>query len=276
MDPASVALLTGAGLIAGFIGGLVGIGGGVIFSPVLFFYFTHLGVPYDVLAPLTIGSSLFCTLVASMSSALGHRRKGAVDRRVALTVGILASSAILLTTRLVTTQPWYDGTAFQIAFSAVLVAVVARMVLQRERAPVAPRPKSASPSRLIGTGMSAGAISAATGVGGGVILVPAFTGLLGMPIHRAAGTSSAAIVLISLAGVLSYATVGWSAATPVGAVGYVDVGHSAILAVSAVISARLGAVVSHRLPTRAIRYSFAAIAFVVAVRLLYGAATTLL
>lgn len=275
MDPASVALLAGAGLVAGFLGGLVGIGGGVIFSPVLFFYFKHIGVADEILAPLTVGSSLFCTLVASISSAMQHRREGAVVRRTALAVGSFAAIGLFLTTRLVTTQPWYDETAFQIAFSCVLIAVVARMVFERTRMDVVPRPARATGVRVVGTGLSAGAISAATGVGGGVVLVPAFTGLLGMPIHHAAGTSSATIAIISLAGVVSYATAGWSALTPAGAIGYVDVGHSAVLAVASVISAQFGAMLTHRLPTHAVRYSFAAIAFLVVLRLMYNAAGNL-
>ena len=60
-------LLLLAGALGGFVAGLVGVGGGIIFGPVLFFVFQAAGITDPVLTPLTLGSSLLCTFAASAS-----------------------------------------------------------------------------------------------------------------------------------------------------------------------------------------------------------------
>lgn len=271
-----VLLLLGTGLAAGYVAGLIGVGGGIIFAPVLLFYYGHLGVAPEVLAQLTVGSSLLCTLVAALASAWFQRREGAVLQDVAVRVGTLSAVAIFLMTRYVTTRPWYDATTFQVVFSLVLLVVVARMVLGGRRQRASTESPERSPRRhswpLLGlTGTAAGTIAAAAGVGGGIVLVPTYHGLLHLPIHQAVGTSSATIVLISFFGVLNYAALGLGQPVPETAVGYVDVGRALVLAVPAIASARLGVWTAHRFDTAALRWSFAVVAAVVAVRLLFRA-----
>jgi uncharacterized membrane protein YfcA len=278
MDLLQGLLLVGVGLAAGFVGALVGVGGGVLFAPVLFFYFQSLGVDPGVLAPLTIGTSLFCTFIVGCSSAWFHHRRQAVQPRVAFNVGLLSAVAVFLMTRYVTTQPWYDGRVFQGVFSIILLVVVARMLLgrRREAGPPVEAKAEAAPAGmrwpvLAGIGSVAGVVSSAAGVGGGVVLVPFYHNLLRLSMPVAVGTSSATIVLISLVGVLNYAAMGLGADVPATALGYVDVGHALVLAVPAVFGAPLGVWVAHRVDTRTLRWSFAALAAFVAVRLLLRA-----
>ena len=51
-------ILLGAGATAGFVAGLIGVGGGVIFTPVLLVYLQQMGTDPVLLPKLTIGSSL--------------------------------------------------------------------------------------------------------------------------------------------------------------------------------------------------------------------------
>lgn len=266
--------LLGAGLAAGFVAGLVGVGGGIVFTPVLLVYFQQLGLSPVLVPKLTIGTSLLCTGVAAVASTRYQLRRGAVARRTARWVGASSALAVFLMTLLVTTRPWYDAAVFQIVFAAVLLIVALRMA-------VAPSAKSAAagpaplrvPQRgpaLFGVGSVAGVVATAAGVGGGIVLVPAYARLLRMPIRRAVGTSSATIVLISLAGIASYAALGWHAEGPATAVGYVDA-RGLLLAVPAVFTARLGVWAAHRIPTRPLQWAFAALAAFVALRLLYNA-----
>jgi len=276
MEWTQALLLIGAGLAGGFVGGLVGVGGGIIFAPVLFFYYQGLGVAPDVLTPLTIGSSLFCTLLVALSSAWFQLRKEAVEKTVALQVGLASAVAVYLMTRFVTTQPWYDATVFQVVFSLVLFVVIVRMVSgKKEQAAAVQTAEDEAPVYrwpvLVGTGTAAGAVASAVGVGGGIVMVPAYAQGLHLPMHRAVGTSSATIVLISLAGVFSYAWAGLGAAVPSTALGYVDVGQALLLGLPAVVTARVGVWVAHRIDTRALRLSFAFLALLVAVRLLWRA-----
>ena len=274
MDPINLLLLVGAGLAAGFIAGLIGVGGGIIFAPVLFFYYQSIGVSEAIIAPLTIGSSLLCTLIAAVVSAWAQYGRNAVITSIAVRVGIFSALAIYLMTRFVTTQPWYDGTVFQVVFSVVLLIVVIRMVVpsgEKEPHISGNRTRTYSWPALAGTGTTAGAVAAAAGVGGGVVLVPAYNNVLGLPILSSTATSSATIVIISLVGVINYAWMGWGEPVPPSAIGYVDALRAGLLAVPAILTANLGVSVAHKINRRTLRRSFAIIAAVVAVRLLWGA-----
>ena len=267
-------LLLVAGAVGGFIAGLVGVGGGIIFGPVLFYTYHAAGIEDPVLTPLTLGTSLLCTFAASASGTVSQRQAGAVDEKTALVVGGLAAIAVVLTGRLVATQPWYDKEAFQVVLGTVLIAVVARMLAKRG----GPDTLSAAgarrrPGPLAATGAAAGALSALAGVGGGVVLVPALNGLVRLPLKVAAGTSTAAITIITAVGVATYVTLGWGEPVPNGALGYVDWRGALALAAPAVVTARLGVTTAHRVDVRYVRYSFAAFAAVVAARLLWNALT---
>ena len=171
-------LLGVAGLGAGLIAGLVGVGGGVIFTPVLFAVYGILGVPTGARMPLTVGTGLFCTGLAAGTSAVHHTRRGAVRWRRALGVGLASAGAVGIVSRFVVVQPWYDAAAFRVLFAIVLLVVAGRMGW-------GPAGKSRSVDvggedaldgwrHWIGTGTAAGTVAAAVGVGGGVVLVPAY------------------------------------------------------------------------------------------------------
>jgi uncharacterized protein len=265
-------LLLVAGAVGGFVAGLVGVGGGVIFGPVLFFTYQAAGIEDPVLTPLTLGTSLLCTFAASASGAVAQREAGAIDGRTALVAGALAAVAVVLVGRFVSTQPWYDKHAFQAVLGTVLVLVVARMLGKTDRPDtLSTEGARRSLGRLAVTGGAAGTIAALAGVGGGVVLVPAFHGLVRLPLKVASGTSTAAITIITAVGVATSAVLGWGAPVPGGAIGYVDAPGAAALALPAIVTARLGVSTAHRIDVRYVRLSFAAFAGVVAARLLWTA-----
>jgi uncharacterized protein len=262
-----------SGLAGGFLAGLIGLGGGAIYAPVLFFYYSSLGVADNVIAPVTIGTSLFCTLVGASVSAWLQYRRGAVQPAVAISTGVASAASVFLVTRFVTTQSWYGAEKFQMVFAVVLIILAVGMlrgptVVPREMATEG-RP---SARRLVkwalGIGTPTGMISAAVGIGGGLLLVPTYHRLLRFPMRIAVGTSSATVVIVSLFGVLTNVALGWgNPAVPATAVGFVDVGQALFLAVPAVFAARFGVWTAHAVPTRVLRYGFAVLAVAVALRL---------
>ena len=115
-----------------------------------------------------------------------------------------------------------------------------------------------------------------SGVGGGVVLVPAYHRWLRLPMRAAVGTSSATIVLISGGSIIAYALLGLGVAgRPAAALGYVDVGTGLLLAGPAVLGAQGGAALAHRFETRWLRWGFALVAVVVTGRLVWGAVSGL-
>ncbi|MEM1043416.1 MAG: sulfite exporter TauE/SafE family protein [Bacteroidota bacterium] len=273
MDPVNILILGAAGVAGGFVAGLLGVGGGIIFAPVLFFFYSARGVDPDLIAPLTLGTSLFCTLVTALAGTATHWGAGLIGRRVAVVVGAFSAAAVVGMTLFVTTQPWYSGRVFQIVLAAILLGAVYRMVTGK-------RPKKTSGWRdrlrtgtpfLAATGAAAGSVASAAGVGGGIVLVPAYNQLLRLPLKTATATSLATIILISFSGVAMYAATGLAVETPPTALGYVDFGQAVWMVLPALVTARLGVKTAERVNVRLIRFSFAGLAVLVAGRLLWRA-----
>ena len=103
------------------------------------------------------------------------------------------------------------------------------------------------------TGLSAGFLSGLFGVGGGVLIVPALTLILGMDQKRAAATSLVAIIPTAAAGSVSYAMSG-----------NVSLIAMLILIAGALVGAQIGVLLLHRLPERILPWIFVGfVAFVV-------------
>lgn len=112
----------------------------------------------------------------------------------------------------------------------------------------------------VAVGVGAGVMSGVFGIGGGVVLVPALTAVLGMSQHRAHATSLAAIVLTALAGVVGFAVRG-----------SVDLEASAFVAVGAVAGALVGARFMAGVSPRRLQIAFGVLLLIVAVQMLIGA-----
>jgi uncharacterized membrane protein YfcA len=123
---------------------------------------------------------------------------------------------------------------------------------------------SGSGERWRGTlaGFVAGLAGGLFGVGGGILLVPMLTGWFALTQHQAHGTSLAAIGATAIAGLAVYAThgqVAWAT--------------GAIMAVTSMLCARLGAKLAARTSRAALARAFAIFLVLVAVRMLWKAPT---
>ena len=67
------------GSIGGFLGGLLGLGGGIIFVPSLFFIFTMYGLNQEYLMQSAVSTSLACVVVSSLSAAIKHNKNKLIN-----------------------------------------------------------------------------------------------------------------------------------------------------------------------------------------------------
>lgn len=116
--------LVGLGLITGVLSGLLGVGGGVIVVPALMFFFGA----NDLVAK---GTSLIMLIPGSISGTLGNFRRGNVDMRAALVLGIAASILSPLGSVLATMITPF---ASNVAFSLLLAFVLGQMLFKTLRA----------------------------------------------------------------------------------------------------------------------------------------------
>lgn len=106
-------------------------------------------------------------------------------------------------------------------------------------------------------GLIAGLFGGLVGLGGGVVMIPLMVGVLKMGQHKAHGTSLVALVFTGIAGAITYASKG-----------AVDITASALIAVTAIFTARSGARFAHALAEWKLKRSFGAFLIIVSLLLL--------
>ncbi len=233
----TILLFLSLGSFAGFLAGLLGIGGGIILVPLFIWAFTAAGFPPDLIVHAAFGTSLAVILPTSFSSTLGHRKKGNVEGRQVLYLAIGGILGAIIGASL---AAGLSGDWLKALFGLMLIGVGLRMFLSRSYLP--PERDDQVPIWQLGTvGLAGGAFSAFFGVGGGVIAVPLMVIFLRLPIHLAVGNSSALIVVSSFAGALSYVGHGWGfPGLPPFSLGYVNCFVAALVAPLTILAARLG------------------------------------
>lgn len=264
MTLAAIAAFLAIGCAAGFLAGLLGVGGGLIIVPTLVAVFEANGFPSQHVLHIALGTSLASIVFTSISSLRAHHRKGAVDwttvRGMAggLAVGTLAGS--WLAARLPSLGlKW---------FFVVFAYLVAAQMLSGFK----PRPTRQLPGLggLSAAGGAIGAVSSFVGIGGGSLSVP-FMSWCNVPMQRAVGTSAALGLPIALAGLVGYAANGAGVSgLPAGSLGFVYLPALAGIVLASVLTAPVGAAVAHRLPVATLKKCFAALLIVLASRMLYG------
>jgi len=189
------------GLAAGFVGTLLGIGGGAVMVPVL----VLAGVPVGVAAP----ASLVAILGTSAGGLRRLARRGLVDWRLAL---FLESASVTGAAVGVYLHGVLPEAALRLLLAVVLGFSALGMMLEDRLAGVKPRAGGRpGPARLAAAwlvSLVAGTFSALLGIGGGVLKVPVLVFVVGLPLRVALATSKLMVGVTASAGVVGYALSG--------------------------------------------------------------------
>ncbi len=258
-----VVLYSAVGAFAGFVAGLLGVGGGLIIVPALVFAFSAQGLAPAIIVHLAIGTSLASIVATAVSSMYAHHRHGAVRWPVfwRLTPGIVIGA--LLGAAIADALPSHD---LRIIFGVFELIVATQMALQLKPAPHRDLPGG------MGMGVAGGvigAVSAVVGIGGGTLTVP-YLVWCNVPMRIAVATSSACGLPIAIFGALGFVIAGWGdGMLPPGSTGFVHWPALAGIAIASVLFAPLGARLTHRLPAALLRRIFAVFLAVLGIRMLF-------
>ena len=258
LEPLLIAELVLMGACAGFLAGLLGIGGGMIMVPFMTFILTTKGFPADYIFKMAVATSLASICFTSLSSVWAHHKRGAVlwSAVKLLAPGILVGS--LLGAQLAVVLP---GKALSILFALFVAFSATQMLLDR-------KPKAA---RVLpqGLGMFAmgnviGGLSSLVGAGGAFVSVPFMT-WCNVKIHQAVATSAALGFPIALAGTLGYIWAGQNMPDmPPGAFGFLYVPGLLLVSLASICTAPLGARTAHRMDIRPLKKVFAVVLYILA------------
>jgi uncharacterized membrane protein YfcA len=253
------------GAVSGFLGGLLGIGGGVVIVPALILLLDLLAfLPRDDVTAVAVATSLSCILFTSLSAAATQIRARMVEWSIVRTWTPFLILGSYLAGWIATALP---VAAFR-GFIGLFLLFVAFVMLTSWKPAPHMRPPGPFPSALLGLG--GGVVSGIAGIGGGNVVVPTLV-YFNTPVHRATATSSTLGVPIALAGSLGYVTVGLGQDLGAGMLGYVYVPGFLAITGAAVLMAPIGVRVAHRVEAQPLRRVFGLLLIVVSSRMLYTA-----
>jgi uncharacterized membrane protein YfcA len=153
-------------------------------------------------------------------------------------------------------------------FGGVALIVAAKMLLPFDHLRAAEQVPRGIRGGLLATLI--GGVSAVMGIGGGTLAVPTLN-LCGHPIHRAVGTAAFFGLLISVPGTIGYLLAEPDTELPWLTVGFVSLAGLAVIGPGSMLTATLGARVSHALSRRRLSQAFGVFLLLVGTRMVFRA-----
>jgi uncharacterized membrane protein YfcA len=262
MELEHIVILLATGIAAGFAGGLLGVGGAFIMTPLQYIVYTGMGLPMDLAIRTAFATSLLVILPTALSGAWRHHRQKSVQWQAAIIMGLVSLAVAFGGATLAS---HLSATALKVAFGVIIILVGIRMLTARE--PKYKIEAVASPWLWALWAIPLGFLSGVFGIGGGVVMVPVLVLALRFEIHYAIGTSLAVMIFTSIGGVLGYIVNGLGVPDRLPySLGYVNLSSWLLLAVPAVFMAQIGAITAHKLPRRPLLYIFVFILFYMGLR----------
>jgi uncharacterized membrane protein YfcA len=180
-----VPILIALGLLAGGLAGLLGIGGGLIFAPLLLWL--------DLPPHQALATSSFAIVPTALAGTITHLRQGRVPTRPGLAIGLAACGLAGLA------AGW-----ILLAMQTLMYIVLAFCVRERPEADATQDVDDSSAPQLAGVGCIAGWTAGMLGLGGGLVMVPLMSGPMSVPIHQAVRLSTVAVLCSASAASLQF------------------------------------------------------------------------
>jgi hypothetical protein len=185
------------GFVAGVLGSIVGLGGGIIAVPVM----TFAGFP----PALAASNSLFAVFSNSVASTVSYARQKRVEFGIGIKLGLMCIPGTILGAFI---SDVMTPVAFQILFAFVLISSAIYIFVKRA---VDEKPYNRTVLMMVvsaGASFFAGIISSLFGIGGGIIFVPLMVIGIGIPMRKAAPTAQLILMFASLSGLLVHSALG--------------------------------------------------------------------
>lgn len=256
------AMMIALGCISGLLAGLLGVGGGIVTVPGLYYSLTMLGYAPENIMHVAVGSSLGLIVLTGLSSARAHYKRGSVDLALLKSWGPVIFIGVLYGAWLSSQMSGEELVTF---FSYTIFCIAIYMACSKEE------PKKSAYKFLqdlkypIGFGI--GAVSSLMGIGGATLSVPSLT-LFKTPMRSAVGTAAAIGLIIAIPGVISYIVIGQGQENlPPFTYGYVNLPSILLAAPAAMLMAPVGAHISHKISPIWLRRVFAGFLVVISIHM---------
>ncbi len=264
-----ICLIVGA--VAGFLGGLLGIGGGIIIVPALILLFDRSGVLAGAMAGpasitlIAVGTSLATIIFTSAAGARVQMRAGMVDWSIVRRFTALLVFGSYVAGFVAALLP---DVTLRVLIGAFLGVVATVMLTNWRPAPHRVLPGKYGCASIAG---GAGLVSGVAGIGGGNVIVPTLV-YFNIPIHRATATATTLGFPIAVAGTLGYIHRGFADTRLAdGLLGYLYLPALLAIVSTTILFAPLGVRVAHRLAPAPLRRAFGVLLVIVSARMCWAA-----
>ena len=255
-------VLAGAAAVAGFMAGLLGVGGGIIMVPALYYAFTVLDFDIVTRMHLSVGTSLAIIIPTSIISTRTHMEYNAVDFKMAKSFGIFILLGVITGTFLAVNLK----TPTLVLFFSIFAFIVGLFfIFVREK--LMENPKKISNFVKNISGVIIGFISVPLGIGGGSLMVP-FMRTFGYDIRKSIGTAAAVGFLIALSGTITMIIGGNiidNVNTPF-SLGYINILGFIVFVPVTMIMARIGAKAVYKINKTLLSKVFGTFLIIVSIR----------
>lgn len=271
----TLSVIIAVGLGVGLLSGLVGIGGGVLIVPFLYFFYDRPDLFGVVVSPesrvvLAHGTSLFVIMPTAVRGVFAYNRSNLVEWQAVWPIGAASIVTAFVGAGLAAYLP---PEALKTGFGVLLILSGIRLAYRRHSMEEleTPPPPRLSIARTAMTGALIGTFSALLGVGGGTVGIPLLIYLLKVDIRHVAATSIGIIGLTSAAGAIGYMVAGYGTpGLPPYTIGYVHVSLGLVMLLAAMASVRWGALANQRMKPRTLEVVFGILFVLIGVRLAGG------
>ncbi len=255
-------VLSIAASVAGFMAGLLGVGGGIIIVPALYYAFTILDFDIATRMHISVGTSLAIIIPTSIISAKTHMEHKAVDINLVKSFGIFIVIGVIGGTFLAVNLRTSD---FILFFSIMAFIVGLFFIFLRDKFLENPKKIKDSIKNISGVGV--GFISVLLGIGGGSLMVP-FMRTFGYDIRKSIGTASAIGILIAISGTITMITGGEiinDVVTPF-TLGYINLFGFIVFVPVTMVMARIGAKAVYKTDKKLLSKIFGTFLLIVSIR----------
>ncbi len=245
-------LYYGGAVLVGFftsiLSGAMGVGGAILTTPALRLI---LNSP----ATIALGTTLPVTIPTALSGAYRYWKQGWIDFRIFAFSASFGTADSLIGSY---ATSWFSGTVMMIFTAGFLLLVALNLFWQRTTTTETVRAGRAHWWQISLIGFAAGLLSGFLGIGGGILMVPAYLLILRMPVKMCLGTSLLVISIIAIPGTIVHAMLG-----------HIDWWLALALAVLTFPGATLGARLALRTRDQKLIRAFAIFLFLVSILFAY-------
>ena len=255
-------VLSVAAAVAGFLAGLLGVGGGIIMVPALYYAFTVLDFDIITRMHLSVGTSLAIIIPTSIISTKTHMEYDAVDFKMVKSFGFYILIGVIGGTFLAVNMKTPGLVLF---FSIFAFIVGLFFIFLREQLVENPKVISNIVKKI--SGVIIGFISVPLGIGGGSLMVP-FMRTFGYDIRKSIGTAAAVGFLIAVSGTITMITGGKivdNVNSPF-SFGYINLLGFMVFVPVTMITARLGAKAVYKIDKKILSKIFGTFLIIVSLR----------